>query len=117
MTATALGTKAGSGWSIRESKAVQADLGRLENRTGGALTRAAQAQLRVLPDVLGQVLDRPVGLPAPAQVGGFLAGQQHDLGLDVGAIHAGRGAVGAVPPASQAAGRGAGAPVPDGVTG
>src|SRR5438105_5357308 len=101
ITATALGTKSGSRSSIQESKAVQAQVVRLEDAPHGALAGRAQAQVGVRLDVLGQIGDRPVRLPLPAQSGGRLAGQDHDGRLLRGVIAAGRGAVRAIPQPGQ----------------
>src|SRR3954447_1235427 len=98
ITATALGTKSGSRSSIQESKAVQAQVVRLENAPHGALAGRAQAQVGVGVDVLGQIGDRPVRLPRPAHSGGRLAGQDHDGRLLRGLIAAGGGGGGGIPP-------------------
>src|SRR3989440_5870115 len=98
ITATALGTKSGSRSSIQESKAVQAQVVRLEDAPHGALAGRAQAQVGVRLDVLGQVGDRPVRLSLPAHLGRRLAGQDHDGRLLRGVIAAGRRGGGGGPP-------------------
>src|SRR5256885_5012492 len=98
ITATALGTKSGSRSSIQESKAVQAQVVRLEDAPHGALAGRAQAQAGVRLDVLGQVGDRPVRLSLPAHLGRRLAGQDHDGRLLGGLIAAGGGGGRGVPP-------------------
>src|SRR5918912_3117342 len=91
ITSTALGTKLGSRSSIQESKAVQAQVVRLEDAPHGALAGRAKPQFGVRLDVLRQVGDRPVCLPFPAHVGGRLAGQDDDGRLLGGGIAARRG--------------------------
>ena len=101
MTATALGTQAGSRSAIQEAKPIQADSVRLEDAMDGARAGRTQAQGGMVPDILRQVGDRPVGLPRPAEFGGRLAGQHDDLGLAIRAVPAGRGLVGPIGQARQ----------------
>src|SRR6266581_1594192 len=88
MMATALVAKSGSRSFIQVSKTVQANLVPLEHDADGALAGMAEAKLGMGGHVLRQILDAPVGLPGPRRIdlGGFLAGQHQQPGLDVGMV-------------------------------
>src|SRR5450756_1729778 len=104
MISTALARKLGSRSCIQESKTVQADVVRLEDRgppEADRLAGGAQAKLGVFADVDGQVLDRPVALAFPTKRLGRLTGQHDDLGLDLWAIEPRRRTVGTVEQACQ----------------
>src|SRR5579859_6327668 len=68
MTATALVANSGSRSFIQVLKTVQANLVPLENDADGALAGAAQTELGMSGDVLGQILDTPMGLAASRRI-------------------------------------------------
>src|SRR5437660_4753156 len=80
MMATALVANSGSRSFIQVSKTVQANLVPLEDGADGALAGPTQAELGVGGDVLGQILDAPMGLTDATRVdlGRVLAGQHED---------------------------------------
>jgi hypothetical protein len=121
MIATAFSTNWGSRSSIQESKTVQAGPRghpvRLENRADRALLGCAQTQLRMLSNVGGQIDDRPMGLPLPAQVSRFLTGEGDDLRLDRRVVEPWGRMMRTVDQSRQALGGEAGSPVLSCMTG
>jgi hypothetical protein len=104
MMATALVANSGSRSFIQVLKAVQANLVPLEDDANRALAGMAQVKFGMSGDVLRQIVDAPVSLPSSRRVdlGGFLARQDQQPSLDIGAIFTRRWALGAVFEAGQA---------------
>src|SRR5215471_1187243 len=98
MIATALVAKSGSRSFIQVLKTVQANLVPLEDDADGALAGMPEAEFGVGRQILGQVLDGPVGLPDACRIDfrGCLAGQHQQARLDIGVVLTRRWTLGVV---------------------